>query len=782
MIAADALVLDGRFRIVQRLGGGGMGDVYLAEQVSLGRKVAVKVLKAEFGLQSSMEKRFRREAQLLSSVDHPAVVRVIDFGNHDGSPCLVMELAEGQTLQEALAKGPLPLTRALPLLAQLADGLTAIHAQGIVHRDLKPENVVLSQTTRGEQARLLDFGIAKLAEGPKDSNVSQIGVILGTPEYLSPEQAMGANLDARSDLYSFGVLAYRTLSGRLPFVGPSPRQFLAQHLAAPPIPLAEAAPHLARMPALCEVVMRALGKDPASRPANADALARALAAAALELPRPAEGAPAPTSTPELLPYEAPPPRSGTAAFAAPSSATAAFGAASPPPVQSPGVQLVPARTTSAFPMGNARQQNLTLMLTDIVGFTARTSRQTREENARMLEEHDQLLLPVFKAHGGRVLQKRGDSFLVGFGSPTESVLCGMELQDRLWRRNKLIGKKDPLEVRVAIHLGEILLTRDGPMGEPVQILAAVEEAALANEVVFTEAVNLAMIRAEVRAEPRGEVAVPGRQDRLSLYRCAPAAEGPPFGGRDLSGKAARPKKALRNLGGLLHHPPGRTALALGVVALIAAAVAVPVVLNSTPRQIRAALESGDAEGALALLEAAPKEQRASLLPLKVAALHAAGRHREELAAARTLEKDVLNRLEGPALKGLSEDFARDDDAALKKLLGQVDAGQLADLVATSEAPDTSGWGALRYLDGAKALPAERLAQGFIAALAATDCPVRAHAARRLGELKSPQAAEALERLAKQPKQKDPVLRVIDQNCGQDEAAQALRSLGRSAQR
>ncbi|MDQ3262137.1 MAG: adenylate/guanylate cyclase domain-containing protein, partial [Myxococcota bacterium] len=494
------------------------------------------------------------------------------------------------------------------------------------------------------------------------------------------------------------------------------------------------------------------------------------------------GAPASTLAPELLPYEAPPPRSGTAAYPAASSATAAFGAASPPAVPSPGVQLVPARTTSAFAMGNARQQNLTLMLTDIVGFTARTSRQTREENARMLEEHDQLLLPVFKAHGGRVLQKRGDSFLVGFGSPTESVLCGMELQDRLWRRNKLIGKKDPLEVRVAIHLGEILLTRDGPMGEPVQILAAVEEAASANEVVFTEAVNLAMIRAEVRAEPRGDVAVPGRQDRLTLYRCAPAAEGPPFGGRDLSGKAARPKKALRNLGGLLHHTPGRTALALGVVALIAGAVAVPVVLNSTPHQVRAALKAGDFEAALALLEAAPKDQRSALLPLRVAALHAAGRHRDELGVARSLEKDALANLDGSALLGLSEDFARDEDAALKKLLGQVDAEQLAELISTREAPDRSAWGALRYLDGAKALPADRLAQGFIAALTATDCPIRAHAARRLGELKSAQATEALERLAKEPKQKDPVLRVIEQNCGQDEAALALRTLGRSAQR
>jgi predicted Ser/Thr protein kinase len=280
VLSAGALVLDDRFRLIRLLSEGGMGEVYLAEQVSLGRKVALKVLRPELSAKGDMSRRFRREALLLSQVEHPSVVRVIDFGEAEGRPCLVMELVEGQTLQEALEPGPFPVERAVPILVQLADGLAAIHEKGIVHRDLKPDNVVLTRTIHGEQARLLDFGIARLAEPEGEaggSSVSQAGVILGTPEYLSPEQGFGGRLDARSDLYSLGVLAYRVLSGKLPFVGPTPRQFLAQHVTAAPIPLYQAAPHLVANVPLCELVMQCLRKDPNDRPPSAIALSQALA-------------------------------------------------------------------------------------------------------------------------------------------------------------------------------------------------------------------------------------------------------------------------------------------------------------------------------------------------------------------------------------------------------------------------------------------------------------------------------------------------------------------------
>ncbi len=279
-LPAGTLILDGRFRLHRLLGEGGMGLVYLAEQVSLARTVAVKVLRDDLSLHAGMSERFRREAKLLSQVEHSAVVRVIDFGMHGASACLVMEYAEGETLEEALRAGPFPVERALPLLVQLCQGLAAIHDKGIVHRDLKPENVVLTRSAAGEQARLLDFGIARLAAPESPGSVTQVGTVLGTPEVVSPEQAMGHPLDARSDLYSLGVVAYRLLSGRLPFPGPSPQEFIAQHVQQAPRPLADAAPSLANQPALCHVVMSCLEKSREARPQTALALAAELATVA----------------------------------------------------------------------------------------------------------------------------------------------------------------------------------------------------------------------------------------------------------------------------------------------------------------------------------------------------------------------------------------------------------------------------------------------------------------------------------------------------------------------
>ena len=286
------LILDGRFRVTRLLGSGGMGFVYLAEQVSLSRTVAVKVLRHDLATAPGFSERFRREALLLSSVEHAAVVRVIDYGTHEGAPCLVMEYVEGETLEQVLQReAPLSVDRVERLLSQLAQGLAAIHARGIIHRDLKPDNVVMARSAEGlEQPRLLDFGIARLMdteEGAAKSQVTQVGMVLGTPEYISPEQGLGQQLDARSDLYSLGVMLFRALTGRHPFPGPSPREFIAQHIHQRPPSVLDMAPHLRDFAGLVAAVDACLQKEPSMRPQSATGLFSLSTAEVLALSSPA---------------------------------------------------------------------------------------------------------------------------------------------------------------------------------------------------------------------------------------------------------------------------------------------------------------------------------------------------------------------------------------------------------------------------------------------------------------------------------------------------------------
>jgi hypothetical protein len=218
------------------------------------------------------------------------VVRVIDFGPLGDSVCLVMEYVEGDTLEVLLRReAPLSVERAEALIVQLAQGLGAIHARGIVHRDLKPDNVVLTRTADGQLLpRLLDFGIARLVEPPEGASVTQAGLVVGTPEYASPEQAMGRPVDARSDLYALGVIAFRMLVGRHPFAGPGPREFFAQHINEPLPRMVDAAPHLAAFPALVATVSACLAKDPLHRPQTSAELLDMLTRAPMQLLVPQE--------------------------------------------------------------------------------------------------------------------------------------------------------------------------------------------------------------------------------------------------------------------------------------------------------------------------------------------------------------------------------------------------------------------------------------------------------------------------------------------------------------
>jgi beta-lactam-binding protein with PASTA domain/predicted Ser/Thr protein kinase len=266
--AGASTIIDGRYRVLRRVGSGGMADVVCAEDLQLGRQVAIKLLHRRFAADEEFVERFRREASSAAGLQHPHVVAVYDRGAWDGTYYIAMEYLEGRTLKKlVLDEAPLAAPRAIDLTIQILRAARFAHKRGIIHRDLKPHNVIVDAEDR---AKVTDFGIAKAGA----SDMTQTGSIMGTAQYLSPEQAQGFAVSAPSDLYSIGIILYEMLTGRVPFEGESAVTIALKQVSEIPVP--PSAHNPAVPPALEAVVLRALEKDPARRFADADAFIAAL--------------------------------------------------------------------------------------------------------------------------------------------------------------------------------------------------------------------------------------------------------------------------------------------------------------------------------------------------------------------------------------------------------------------------------------------------------------------------------------------------------------------------
>jgi serine/threonine protein kinase len=250
------------FRILRHLGQGGMGQVYLAEQISLKRKVALKILRPEMASDPTALQRFKAEATAVAQATHANIVQIYAIGEADGLAYMALEYIEGRNLREYLQKkGPPDVLLALSLMRQTASALQRAAELGIIHRDIKPENILL---TRKGEVKVADFGLSRCLAGDRPAlNLTQSGVTMGTPLYMSPEQVEGKALDCRTDIYSLGVTCYHMLAGHPPFQGESPFEVALQHVRVEPKPLSEIRPDLPAM--LCAMVHKMMAKDPAGR-------------------------------------------------------------------------------------------------------------------------------------------------------------------------------------------------------------------------------------------------------------------------------------------------------------------------------------------------------------------------------------------------------------------------------------------------------------------------------------------------------------------------------------
>src|SRR5213595_2519981 len=255
-------VFDGRYLIIRKLGAGGMANVYLAEDQELGRRVAIKILDDRHAADDSFIERFRREAKNAAGLSHPNIVSIYDRGEAEGTYYIAMEYLDGRTLKELIvARGPAPVNVAIDYARQILTAVRFAHRHGIVHRDIKPHNVLVDTEGR---LKVTDFGIARAGT----SQMTEAGSIIGTAQYLSPEQAKGAPVDQTSDLYSVGIVLYELLTGAVPFNGDTPVEIAMKHLstvAEPPSMRRSDVPRDLDM-----IVLRALAKDPAERYQSAE--------------------------------------------------------------------------------------------------------------------------------------------------------------------------------------------------------------------------------------------------------------------------------------------------------------------------------------------------------------------------------------------------------------------------------------------------------------------------------------------------------------------------------
>jgi len=342
----------GNYRLLEKLGAGGMGEVWRAEDIKLLRHVAIKILPAQLALDSEWKERFLREARTVAQLNHPNIGTIYGIDEQGDTLFIAMELIEGEPLSSMIARGPMLPADAVRIAAHVATGLAEAHEKGIIHRDIKPDNILVSTKV----VKILDFGIAKHIGGTADPSLTQGGMVMGTPHYMSPEQALGRSVDARTDIFSLGTVLYEMLSGVKPFTGEAATQVLLQIVMQDPEDISGAA--FGITPALSAIVRRCMAKQAPDRFQTCAELREALTSSLKEEPTRVKASQVPTIANRVTPGPqpsptrqsplSPPPQRPAAKFAEPPPRAAQSRAPHPTPHPEPQPQSQPARARRAL--------------------------------------------------------------------------------------------------------------------------------------------------------------------------------------------------------------------------------------------------------------------------------------------------------------------------------------------------------------------------------------------------------------------------------------------------
>ncbi len=408
------------YKILDKLGEGGMGVVYKAEDTKLHRQVALKFLPASLTSDGEAKERFIQEARAASALDHPNVCTIHEINEtEDGQMFIAMACYEGMTLSDKIAKEQIPIDEIIDIAIQITSGLVKAHQQSIIHRDIKPANIVV---TEDGLVKILDFGIAKLIKG---SRLTGEVLNIGTVAHISPEQIKGDKVDHRTDIWSLGVVMYEMIARQLPFKGEYDQAIIYSIINEVPEPLTKIRHDVSTT--LDSVVMKALSKNPDERYQSADELLK-----------------------ELI-----------------------------------NCKDLNNQTDSTTAKTGGQRKLAAIMFTDMVGYSA-LAQENESLAIELLEVHRQLLRPIFARHSGKEIEAIGDAFFVEFSSALGSVICAIEIQKKMFERNQKVESKRRIQLRIGLHVGDVIHIGKHVHGDGVNIAARLEPLSAAGGICLSE--------------------------------------------------------------------------------------------------------------------------------------------------------------------------------------------------------------------------------------------------------------------------------------------------------